>query len=211
MDTAVGLVQAYLHVNGYFTVTEYPVLEALKQGGYRTATDIDVVALRLPRAGGLVAAGSRQHDGFVVDPALGDAPDQAQLLLGEVKEGAAQLNQGARNPNVLAAVLRRFAGCPEAAVSRAIEALLRHGTATIPSAGGLEASLVAFGATVPPHPGSYRTVSLSHVVDFLSTHLTRHWGMLRHAQIKDQTFAFLVMLEKARRGDAERTAGGRRG
>lgn len=28
MDTAVALVQAYLHVNGYFTVTEYPVLEA---------------------------------------------------------------------------------------------------------------------------------------------------------------------------------------
>ena len=27
MDTAVGLVQAYLRVNGYFTVAEYPVLD----------------------------------------------------------------------------------------------------------------------------------------------------------------------------------------
>ena len=26
MDTAVALVQSYLHVNGYFTVVEYPVL-----------------------------------------------------------------------------------------------------------------------------------------------------------------------------------------
>jgi hypothetical protein len=29
MDTAVALTQAYLHVNGYFTVTEYPVLESM--------------------------------------------------------------------------------------------------------------------------------------------------------------------------------------
>jgi len=27
MDTAVALVQSYLYMNGYFTVTEYPVLE----------------------------------------------------------------------------------------------------------------------------------------------------------------------------------------
>ena len=26
MDTAVALVQAYLHINGYFTVAEYPCL-----------------------------------------------------------------------------------------------------------------------------------------------------------------------------------------
>ena len=30
MDTSVALVQAYLHVNGYFTVAEYPVLEAFR-------------------------------------------------------------------------------------------------------------------------------------------------------------------------------------
>jgi len=30
MDTAVALVQAYLNVNGYFTVVEYPVLEAFR-------------------------------------------------------------------------------------------------------------------------------------------------------------------------------------
>lgn len=31
MDTAVALVQAYLHVNGYFTVVEFPVLETFVQ------------------------------------------------------------------------------------------------------------------------------------------------------------------------------------
>jgi hypothetical protein len=35
MDTAVALVQAYLHVNGYFTVAEYPVLGEVKEGAAR--------------------------------------------------------------------------------------------------------------------------------------------------------------------------------
>ena len=48
MDNAVALVRAYLHVNGYFTVTEYPVLEAARHGGYRTVTDLDVLAVRFP-------------------------------------------------------------------------------------------------------------------------------------------------------------------
>jgi hypothetical protein len=45
MDNAVALVQAYLRVNGYFTVAEYPVLEATRDGGYRAATDV----VRCPR------------------------------------------------------------------------------------------------------------------------------------------------------------------
>ena len=51
MDTAVALVQAYLHVNGYFTVVEHPVLESLRAGQVRTVTDLDVLAYRLPGAG----------------------------------------------------------------------------------------------------------------------------------------------------------------
>lgn len=46
MDTAVALVQAYLNVNGYFTVTEYPVMEAYAEWPARTATDLDLLAFR---------------------------------------------------------------------------------------------------------------------------------------------------------------------
>ena len=49
MDTAVALVQAYLHVNGYFTVAEYPVLEAqCADHQIRTVTDLDILAYRFP-------------------------------------------------------------------------------------------------------------------------------------------------------------------
>ena len=44
MDTAVSLVQSYLFANGFFTVTEYPILETLTPGDSRTVTDIDVLA-----------------------------------------------------------------------------------------------------------------------------------------------------------------------
>ena len=50
MDTAVALVQAYLHVNGYFTVAEYPVLEAYRGEHARTVTDIDILAFRFAAA-----------------------------------------------------------------------------------------------------------------------------------------------------------------
>jgi hypothetical protein len=51
MDNSVALVQAYLRLNGYFTVSELPVIASTKGGGYRTATDLDILALRFPRAG----------------------------------------------------------------------------------------------------------------------------------------------------------------
>ncbi len=43
MDTAVALVQAYLNVNGYFTVVEYPVLGMERGRQARTVTDLDVL------------------------------------------------------------------------------------------------------------------------------------------------------------------------
>lgn len=63
MDTAVALVQAYLHVNGYFTIAEYPVLEALRADQVRTVTDLDILAYRFPGAGhDLVGGGHRPQE-----------------------------------------------------------------------------------------------------------------------------------------------------
>ncbi len=50
MTTAVGLVESYLRLNGYFTVTEYQVQHPVagQPGMYETATDLDILAVRLP-------------------------------------------------------------------------------------------------------------------------------------------------------------------
>lgn len=48
MDTAVALVQAYLHINGYFTVTEYALVEVSHRHA-RSRTDLDILAFRFRR------------------------------------------------------------------------------------------------------------------------------------------------------------------
>ena len=71
MDTAVGLVQAYLRVNGYFTVAEYPVLDATGPAGPRTITDLDILAIRL-----------HHIPGDDPDPALGARPGAPDMIVG---------------------------------------------------------------------------------------------------------------------------------
>lgn len=70
MDHAVAIVEAYLQINGYFTVAEYPVIESLGKQHYNVATDIDILAFRFPGAGRLVP-GRGKNDIFEPDPVLG--------------------------------------------------------------------------------------------------------------------------------------------
>ena len=83
MEISVGLVQAYLRVNGYFTVAEYPVIEAVQRGKYRTVTDLDILAFRFPNAGRLVPGA--EEGGplcFEPDPLLGVSRQEADLIIG---------------------------------------------------------------------------------------------------------------------------------
>lgn len=205
MDTAVGLVEAYLRVNGYFTVTEYPIVETRKYGDYRTATDLDVLAFRFPGAGRLVpfqagkVTNETSAETFAPDPYLGGVSDQADMLIGEVKEGRAELNAAARDPLVLRAALTRFGCCSPDHVPAVVEALLRHGCAHTHC--GHQVRLIAFGSLPPlSSGGKYTAISLGHVHEFLEAYIHEHWGVLCHAQFKDPAFAFEVVLEKARRG-----------
>jgi hypothetical protein len=199
MDNAVALVQAYLRVNGYFTVAEYPVIEAVETGGYRTVTDIDILAFRFPHAGRLVpgAKSGRQENLFAPDPNLGAPGGHADLIIGEIKEGKAELNRGAREPNVMRVALRRF-GCCYRDDARTVEQLLRSGRSQLDS--GNQVRLVAFGTSPPeesnPH---YKVVLLNQVREFLESYIREYWKILRHGQFKDSGLGFLVTLEKIRR------------
>ena len=199
MDTAVALVQAYLHVNGYFTVVEYPVLEAFRAGPARTVTDLDVLAVRFPHAGSdpirRRGPGRMLERPGVPDAILGCPSDHADMIVGEVKEGKARFNPTTRDPAVLAAALTRFGCCPLERSADIAQRLLSDGRATTPA--GHIVRMVAFGAA--PETATERQatiVPMHHVVEFLREYLREHWDVLRHAQIKDNTFGLLALIEK---------------
>lgn len=199
MDHAVALVETYLRVNGYFTVAEYPVVEARRYGGFRTATDLDILAFRFPDAGRLVPSESNGQPIYSPDPELGCLPDCAEMLIGEVKEGKAQLNESAREPAVLQAALTRFGCCHRSHVPEVVKQLLQEGHAM--TSCGHRVRMVAFGA-LHSSGGSPRcdTISLGHIERFLHDYICEHWEVLHQAQFKDPVFGFLVMLEKGQRG-----------
>lgn len=205
MDSAVSLVQAYLHANGYFTVAEYPVIEAMREGEFRTATDVDLLAMRLPGAGRLVTRSDRKGEDLMLgepDPELRPADDQIDLLICEVKQGRAELNLGATNPDVLRAVLTRFGGETAGETERTVEALMRKGEAECRS--GPRVRLIAFGSqTDVPRSRSYHVISLQHVVEFLRRQADAYWHVLRLVQFKNPGLDFLMMLEKARRASPD--------
>lgn len=203
MDPAVGLVETYLRVNGYFTVTEYPIVEATRHDGYRTATDLDVLAFRFPGAGRLVPrAGSRSssEERFAPDPELGAAQQEADMLIGEVKEGRAELNQAATDPAVLRTVLTRFGCCEPQHAAAVVKDLLRAGNTITHCRHRVR--LVAFGSFVDDSRGrKYRIVSLGHVKQFLDNYIREHWNVLSQAQFKDPVLGLLLVQEKAKRGN----------
>ncbi len=58
MDVAVSLVESYLRLNGYFTVTEFQVQQPMagQPGRFETATDLDILGVvdNVRRAGLLI-------------------------------------------------------------------------------------------------------------------------------------------------------------
>jgi hypothetical protein len=208
MDHAVSLVQAYLQLNGYFTSAEYPIIAAAGRNGFRTLTDIDVLAFRFPA--GLPSPKPRPSrtrsprglDLSDIDPGLGVPPDSIDMVIGEVKEGRVGINSGARDPEVLKTVISRL-GDSNIGSDGVVADLLEHGSATLPS--GFVIRLIAFGSFPPGSPvPPCRIISLGHVLDFLQRYVRKHWNVLRHLQFKDPAFGFLMTMEKAKRGGAGR-------
>lgn len=201
MDNAVGIVQAYLRINGYFTVAEYPIVEQTESGVYRSVTDMDILAIRFPRARQLISrerAGRRPGGpSFSPDPALGPFDGGIDMIIGEVKEGRAELNRAARDPDVLAAALTRFGCCGHQDVHGVVQELHRCGHAT--TAPGHLIRLIVFGG-VPGEAtnNSFQTIYLGHILEFIRAYLRLHWEVFQHAQFKDPVLAFLKLDERTK-------------
>lgn len=197
MNTAVALVDAYLQINGYFTIAEYPLIECFQNGDpARSMTDIDLLAYRFPQAG-LHRGGHQTIVGSVietVDPELHCPLDRSDMLFCEVKEGRPHFNDAGHDPAVIEAVLERFGCCQPEGIRDTAHALVKHSRATTRSGHSLR--MVAFGAGSSAVPNRPLTVGLDHVLDFLRSYLNQRWEYLRHTQFTHPALSFLALIEK---------------
>ncbi|WP_323844321.1 hypothetical protein [Microbulbifer magnicolonia] len=200
MDTSVALVSAYLQVNGYFCITEYPLLES-SRGEITTVSDLDVLAFRFPGAGREVRL--HKHDKIVgdtrfePDPALDSPTDQPDMIVGEVKRGRARFNSAARRPEVLAAALMRFGCCEPKHAHSLAQKLVHSGEET--SARGHIVRMIAFGGIEPEQPPPHwHVVSLETIVDCLQKHLHDNWNLMRQVRFSNDALDLLSLLERAR-------------
>ncbi len=198
MDVGTQLVQAYLHVCGYFTATEYPLVESLGDQAPRTLTDIDMLAVRLARPVGNAARRARVSvTGPVVvepDPALACPADGTDMIVAEIKQGRAQVNPGARNHKVLAAALTRFGCCAAAEAPGLVQTLLSRGRAQGET--GHVIRMVLFASRGERAPGGWHWVHLDHVFRYLEDYLQQEQRVLGGVDLRDPALGWLSLLRK---------------
>lgn len=197
MDPAISLVQAYLRLNGYLTVTDYPLFEQRKDGEVRAVTDLDVVGFRLGRPG-TVRTPFGLDGAHRIDPALVEDPTRDDMIIAEVKGGTPRFNDATLESSVLGAALVFFGGCSSEEARDLAQALLSHGEAT--ASDGHTVRIIAFGSGLPSirDRGVYRSVSLLHVSEFMEDYLRAEWPALRQVDVQEPALDMLQLLMKAR-------------
>ncbi|HNP35817.1 MAG TPA: hypothetical protein PKK10_08185 [Woeseiaceae bacterium] len=201
MDVSTSLVQGYLHVNGYFTATDYPLVESLRDHAPRTLTDIDMLAVRLHRVAGTIGQQRRDSEkvhgpvSLQTDPVLECPPDRTDMIVAEVKQGRAQVNPGSRNRQVLAAALVRFGCCSSEEAPSLTQALLQHGRAQGKSEHIVRMVLFASSGARAPH--GWHWIHLDHVFRFLDNYLRTEQSVLGHVDLHDPALAWLSLLHKS--------------
>lgn len=195
MDAAVGLVGGYLRVNGYFALDSFEV-HVEERGGYRSITDLDIVAIRPPTAHG--SAEYRSGVGAAeclvvteVDSAFAISEDVFDIVLAEVKAGEAVFNPGIRRPEVLHAALRRVGDVHGAGLDHIVDDLLARGSSVAPMA---RTRLVAFGSYGIAQGGT--TFLLADLLAFLQSHLAAHQALYRASQLADPVLGLLGLFDK---------------
>jgi len=204
LNAAVSLVRTYLKLNSYFTATELPVIKKGDDGLYFEVTDIDILALRFPRAAHIVAQGRPgplDDLQFPPDPGLDIPTDAMDLIIGEVKAGKPRLNPHMRSEDTLYRALVRFGMCSPDRLDRAVEELrargetwIRNGEVAILS----RVRIVAFGDGDDQNGEGYSIIPLKQVAAFVTDHLRRYREVLHPVRLTDPTLGLLHLLEKLR-------------
>lgn len=198
MDIAVNLVENYLRLTGYMTLSEFEVQRRDKRGRFKTVTDIDIMAIRFP---GDIYLGDphREQDCELLvidDPVLELADNTIDVIVGEVKQGQAELNPGIKDHGVLHSMLRRVEWIYGDALDEVIQGLQRDEAHRGASKGGgqIRTRLVAFGRS---RHCNANTISLSHIVTTMLNFFEEHEDAFKPIQFREPAPAFLRLLLKS--------------
>jgi hypothetical protein len=197
VDIGVDLVEAYLRLNGYFTITEFEVLRETTPGTYQNVTDVDVIAVRFPGAIYIADShGKGESPALLVhDPVLDLDDDTVDVIIGEVKQGEAVFNPGLTDHHTLHTVLQRVAWLYEDGVhqvARDLEKRLVCYQAGPPDR-RVRTRLVAFGRSPV---NNLHTISLTHVFEKMIGQFEEYGEALRAAQFKNPAAALIRLLVK---------------
>lgn len=194
MDIAVNLVESYLRLNGYLTLSEFEVQRRNEDGTYETVTDVDIVGLRFPGGGN-----ASSDDCWMLqtsDDALQLRTGMIDVILGEVKEGEARFNPSITRHEVLHSVLQRLEWVYGVPIGEVVDDLARGSISEVPACQGpgrIRTRLVAFGRSAT---NDLHTLSLTHVFETVVSHLKGLEDALRPAQYRDPATALLNLLVK---------------
>ena len=196
MDIAVNLIENYLRLTGYLTLSEFEVQRREADGRFKTVTDVDVMGIRMP---GETHLGDPHDDCnllLIDDPELQLEDDAIDVIIGEVKQGQADLNPGIKDHIVLHSMLRRVGWAYEEPLETVIAGLQQNLVHYSPgrSDGRVRTRLVAFGRS---ERSDLHTISLSHVVETMLGFFETHEDAFRPIQFKEPAPAFLRLLLKA--------------
>ena len=198
MDIGVSLVEAYLRLCGYLTLTEFGVQGRAPEGGFESITDVDIMGLRLP--GDVYAAEGEGLDAparllLIEDPVLRLQPGLVDVLIGEVKQGEARFNPGLRRREVLHSLLRRVEWLYAEPVEAVVGDLHAHYLRMSPARGGgeIRTRLVAFGHSAHC---DLHTISHAHIVEAMVGFLSGLGEAFHPAQFHEAAPAMLNLLVK---------------
>ena len=198
MDAANDLVEVFLRVNGYLTLSEWQIQGLNRFGQWDTITDVDIVGVRFP--GDVYLADSHDPEVQSTLRVPGELlllePDTIDVILGEVKEGEAVFNPAMKRHETLHTVLHRLEWMySEPGLEAVVAELAARGTSysTSPGGSGVRTRLVAFGQAPEL---TENTIPIGRVLEQSAAFLAAHDDLLRSARFANPVAATLKLLHK---------------
>ena len=199
MDAASGLVEVFLRLNGYLTLTEWQIQVMNARGQWETITDVDIVGVRFP--GDIFLADSPDPE---IKSTLKVSADLLELdrgvidvIVGEIKEGEAVFNPALTRHETLYTVLHRISWLyADESLESVVEDLKRDGISLRQAPGGdtVRTRLVAFGQA---QELTVNTIPIGLIFEAATAFLAAHDDLFRSVRFSNPVAATLKLLHMA--------------